>query len=59
MPTSSGNMKIIINAYQYAPAVTGTDRMAKNFLAELQKVDAVNDYFIVCSAEDYIPDVIT
>ncbi len=52
-------MKIIINAYQYAPSITGTDRMAHNFLAELQKLDTENKYYILCSAEDYIPKNIT
>lgn len=52
-------MKIIINAYQYSPAITGTDRMASNFLRELQKLDTTNTYYIVCSAEQYIQPIIT
>jgi glycosyltransferase involved in cell wall biosynthesis len=52
-------MKIIINAYQYSPDVTGTDRMASNFLRELQKIDTTNTYYIVCSAEQYIQPGIT
>jgi glycosyltransferase involved in cell wall biosynthesis len=52
-------MKIIINAYQYSPNVTGTDRMAYNFLRELQKLDHTNTYYIVCSSEQYIQPVLT
>lgn len=52
-------MKIIINAFQYAPYITGTDRMASNFLKEIQKLDQQNKYFIVCSSEDYIPRIVT
>jgi glycosyltransferase involved in cell wall biosynthesis len=46
-------MKIIIDAYQYAPAITGTDRMAYSFLTELQKLDKENLYYILCSREQY------
>lgn len=52
-------MRIIINAYQYSPSITGTDRMAYNFLRELQKIDTTNDYYIVCSSEQYIQSIIT
>ncbi|HTE57632.1 MAG TPA: glycosyltransferase family 1 protein [Verrucomicrobiae bacterium] len=52
-------MKIIINAYQYSPSITGTDRMASNFLRELQKIDTTNTYYIVCSSEQYIQPIIT
>lgn len=51
-------MKIIIDAYQHSPAITGTDRMASNYLAELQKLDTANEYTILCSKEDYIPSSI-
>lgn len=51
--------KIIIDAYQYTPNITGTDRMGYNFLRELQKIDHTNHYVVVCSAEDYIPGIIT
>jgi glycosyltransferase involved in cell wall biosynthesis len=46
-------MKIIINAFQYAPTITGTDRMAHNFLLELQKIDTENRYIVICSNESY------
>lgn len=46
-------MKIIIDAFQYSHTVTGTDRMAYNFLRELQKIDHGNSYFILCSREKY------
>lgn len=52
-------MKIIINAFQYAPNITGTDRMAHNFLIELQKIDIENSYIIVCSNESYNRSAIT
>lgn len=52
-------MTILINAYQYAHGVTGTDRMAHNFLDELQKIDSVNNYLVVCSTENYIPNVLS
>lgn len=46
-------MKIIINAFQYSPDITGTDRMAYGFLDKLQKLDTTNKYIIVCSNESY------
>jgi glycosyltransferase involved in cell wall biosynthesis len=46
-------MKIIIDAYQYSPSITGTDRMAFNFLTELQRLDKKNTYIILCSREKY------
>jgi glycosyltransferase involved in cell wall biosynthesis len=46
--------KIIIDAYQYSPSITGTDRMAYNFLKQLQKIDSVNEYTVICSNEEYI-----
>lgn len=52
-------MKIIINAFQYAPTITGTDRMAHNFLIELQKLDSENRYVVVCSNESYNRSAIT
>lgn len=52
-------MKIIIDAYQYSPAITGTDRMAYNFLIELQKIDSTNDYIILCSREKYTRSAIS
>lgn len=42
-------MKILIDAYQYSSHITGTDRMAKNFLSELQKIDTDNKYYIITS----------
>jgi glycosyltransferase involved in cell wall biosynthesis len=51
--------KIILDAYQYAPAITGTDRMAFNFLIELQKIDSNNHYFVICSSETYIRSAIS
>lgn len=46
-------MKIVINAFQYSDSITGTDRMAHNFLRELQNIDTQNKYFIICSRVDY------
>ena len=51
--------KILIDAYQYTPVITGTDRMGHNFLRELQKLDHTNQYVVICSAEPYIPSSIT
>jgi glycosyltransferase involved in cell wall biosynthesis len=49
---------IIIDAYQYAPNITGSDRMGANFLRELQKIDHENRYYVLCSQEPYIPGII-
>lgn len=49
---------IIIDAYQYSRDVTGTDRMAANFLRELQLLDHDNQYTIVCSREIYVRETI-
>lgn len=51
--------KIVIDAFQHSPSITGTDRMAYNFLRELQDIDKVNDYVIICSNEPYIQSVIS
>jgi glycosyltransferase involved in cell wall biosynthesis len=51
--------KIIIDAYQDSNFITGTDRMAYNFLRGLQKIDKVNRYYVICSTRDYIPAAIT
>lgn len=40
-------MKIVIDAYQMAPHVTGTDRQARNVLGELQLLDPANDYVVI------------
>jgi len=40
-------MKIVIDAYQMAPHVTGTDRQARNVLRELQLLDAANEYVVI------------
>ena len=42
-------MKIVIDAYQMAPNVTGTDRQARNVLRELQLLDTVNEYVVIVS----------
>ena len=55
---SKDNKIIIINAYQHADTVTGTDRMAYNFLRELQVIDRINKYHVVCSNEHYTRSVI-
>lgn len=52
-------MKIILDAYQYTPAITGTDRMAYNFITELQRIDKTNQYYVLCSQHSYIPTAIT
>lgn len=40
-------MKVVIDAYQMAPTVTGTDRQARNVLRELQLLDTANDYVVI------------
>lgn len=52
-------MKIIIDAYQYLDSITGTDRMAKNYLVGLQTIDQSNEYTVICSREPYVSQSIT
>ena len=40
-------VKVVIDAYQMAPHVTGTDRQARNVLRELQLLDTVNEYVVI------------
>lgn len=40
-------MRIVIDAIQSSPHITGTDRMASNILRELQSMDATNHYTIL------------
>lgn len=52
-------MKIVIDAYQAAPHITGTDRFARNTLVELQKIDSANDYFVLVNPEfSFVSDCI-
>lgn len=51
-------MKIFIDCFQYQQFVTGTDRQAYHFIKNLQKIDKKNDYFLLCSSEPYIPNVV-
>lgn len=51
-------MKIILDAYQHTPHITGTDRTAHNFLKELQNIDKTNQYYVLCSKETFIPEVL-
>jgi glycosyltransferase involved in cell wall biosynthesis len=49
-------MKVVIEAVQDSPYVTGTDRVAYNVLRELQALDNKNQYLVICSLDyDYIP----
>ena len=52
-------MKIVLNSYQYDVRLTGTDRMACNFINGLQKIDTENMYYVICSDETYIPSSIS
>lgn len=52
-------MKIVINAYQYSPNITGTDRMARAFIDTLQSLDKKNHYIILCSNIAYTRSSIT
>lgn len=49
---------IVIDAYQDTPKITGTDRLAFNFLRELQSIDSTNKYTILCSNEQYTQSII-
>lgn len=52
-------MRIVIDATQQADHITGTDRLARNILKELQKIDTENTYEIICTTGfDYIPSCI-
>ncbi len=53
-------MRIVIDAFQAAPAITGTDRVAYNVLRELQDLDSTNDYTVITNAEHpYIAGAVT
>jgi glycosyltransferase involved in cell wall biosynthesis len=53
-------MKIVIDACQASPHITGTDRMASNMLRELQKLDSVNQYVVFVNADyDFISSGVT
>lgn len=52
-------MKIVIDAYQMAPHVTGTDRQARNVLRELQLLDRDNDYVVIVNDRfGFVADVV-
>lgn len=50
--------RIVIDAYQDTHKITGTDRLAFNFLRELQSLDSTNKYTILCSNEQYTRSII-
>jgi glycosyltransferase involved in cell wall biosynthesis len=53
-------MRILLDAWQREPHITGTDRFAHNALRELQKIDHMNSYEINClEGNTYIPSIIT
>ncbi len=43
-------MKIVIDAYQASPAITGSDRLARNMLRELQLIDSTNEFIVITNA---------
>ena len=48
-------MIIVIDAYQAAPHITGSDRLAYNMLRELQVLDQTNRYVVMVNAQhDFI-----
>lgn len=51
-------MRIIIDCYQYQPFVTGTDRQARHFIEELQRIDTKNYYELLCSEHTFIPSIV-
>lgn len=44
-------MRIVVDAYQMRPVITGTDRQARNILRELQQIDQSNEYIIVTNRD--------
>ncbi len=53
-------MKVVIDAYQMAPNVTGTDRQARNVLRELQLLDSVNEYVVIVNERfGFVAEVVT
>jgi glycosyltransferase involved in cell wall biosynthesis len=44
-------VRIVVDAYQAAAHVTGTDRQARNALAWLQRIDPSNEYRVVVNKE--------
>lgn len=53
-------MKVVIDAYQMAPAVTGTDRQARNVLRELQLLDTANEYVVIVSDRHrFVAEIVT
>ena len=53
-------MKVVIDAYQMAPNVTGTDRQARNVLRELQLLDPVDDYVVIVNDRfGFVAEVVT
>jgi len=52
-------MKIVIDAYQPAKHITGSDRFAKNILRELQVIDQDNKYIVIVNREhEFVADSI-
>jgi glycosyltransferase involved in cell wall biosynthesis len=43
-------VRIVIDAFQVSPILTGTDRLAHNIVREIAKIDHVNDYLIVTNS---------
>ncbi len=53
-------MRIVIDAPQLAPHITGTDRISHNVLRELQEIDPHNVYEVRCfEGDEYVPSVLT
>lgn len=52
-------MRFIIDAYQFQPSITGTDRMAYNTLTSLQSIDNNNTYYVICSRYSYTRSSVT
>jgi glycosyltransferase involved in cell wall biosynthesis len=51
--------KIIVDAYQHTEHITGTDRMSKNILDQLQILDTKNKYYVFCNSQyQYISNCI-
>jgi len=53
-------MRIVIDAYQAAGHITGTDRYASSILKTLQRLDRENEYIILTNPKfSFISELIT
>ena len=52
-------MHVALHALQMRPTVTGTDRLARNVVRQLQSLDQSNDYTVFCFDDDtFVPTAV-